>query len=176
MTDTRTNEWEFQGAVLGWLNAELEARPGMDFECATQEPSKITKHRSDLVVWRNRLAEGAFLTIELKTPKTAINQPELLSDACTKAQRWGAPVFAIWNMRSAELYRTPPAGKDATPDDRIGEWGAEPLVKKAEDWLRQEPQRAQQPKQCLSCLSAQPRLPCKNPQPDIAHEQHLYQS
>ena len=118
MPKYKSNEWEFQGEVLKWLQAEISKRPGMGLDKATQEPSRITAHRSDLIVWQDRAAEIAFLSWELKKPDTPITSPALLSDACSKAQRWGAPFFAIWNMRVAELYRTP-SGRDATPSDRV---------------------------------------------------------
>ena len=62
----KTNEWEFQGEILKWLNEEIQRRPGMQLDKATQEPSKITQKRNDLVIWWNRTAESAFLTLELK--------------------------------------------------------------------------------------------------------------
>lgn len=95
-----TNEWEFQGEVLNWLNEEIRRRSGMGLNRATQEASKVTPKRNDLVVWWNRAAESAFLTIELKTPTTPINDPKLLSDGHEKAKRWGAPFFAIWSSES----------------------------------------------------------------------------
>ena len=64
-----------------------------------------------------RAAEAAFLEIELKTPTTPITDPDLLDDATEKAQKFGAPYFAIWNMQAAELYLTPPVGQRVTPAD-----------------------------------------------------------
>jgi methylase of polypeptide subunit release factors len=130
-----TNEWEFQGAVLEWINAEIIKRPGMGLDRATQEPSKVTPQRNDLVVWRNRIAENAFLTIELKTPTTSIMDPTLLQDAFQKAQRWNAPYFAIWNMQTAEIYETPCVPLMVTPQHRFYNWPTDGLVKKVEDWL-----------------------------------------
>ena len=118
MPKFKTNEWEFQGEVLTWINEQIKRRPGLGLDKATQEPSKITPQRSDLVVWWNRAAISAFLTIELKTPATPINDPKFLGDASEKASRWGAPCFAIWNMQTAELYKTPAKGT-ATPADRV---------------------------------------------------------
>lgn len=134
-----TNEWEFQGQVVTWLNFEIERRPGLELDKATQEPSKLTPKRNDLVVWWNRNAESAFLTIELKTPETPITDPAFLSDACNKAQRWDAPVFAIWNMQVAELYHTPHNSRMATPADRIEAWRPDPLVLSVNDWLKPKP-------------------------------------
>ena len=133
-----TNEWEFQGQVLGWLSNEIRDRPGIALDKATQEPSKLTPKRNDLVVWTNRVAESAFLTIELKTPETPLTDFAFLADADLKAKRWGAPFFAIWNMQAAELYRTPATSHGATPEDRIYAWSPDPLVRAVDDWLKPE--------------------------------------
>ncbi len=134
MSKQRTNEWEFQGQVLTWLNQQIERRPGLGLDMATQEPSKLTPKRNDLVVWWNRNAGSAFLTIELKTPKTPLTDPNLLADASIKASRWQATCFAIWNMQAAELYRTPATGI-ATPDDRVHVFPMNTLIGSVDDWL-----------------------------------------
>lgn len=130
-----TNEQEFQGQVLSWLNEELSRRPGLGLDRATQETSKIDRKRNDLIVWRRRASHDAFFTLELKTPTTAITNPELLTDACLKAQRWNAPYFAIWNMQAAELYNTPPEDKRATPSDKLLPFPLIKEVRRVEDWL-----------------------------------------
>jgi len=134
MPKHKSNEWEFQGAVLTWINDQISHRPGLGLDKATQEPSKITPKRSDVVIWWNRAADNAFFTIELKTPEVPINDPKLLSDASEKATRWGAPCFAIWNMQMAELYRTPKEGT-ATPADRVHQFALNPLIASVDDWL-----------------------------------------
>ncbi len=139
MAKHKTNEWEFQGEVLTWINDQIARRPGLGLDKATQEPSKITPKRSDLVVWWNRVANSAFFTIELKTPALPITDPELLSDASEKARRWEAPCFAIWNMQMAELYRTPATGV-ATPADRVHEFALNSLISTIDDWL--DPKKA----------------------------------
>jgi methylase of polypeptide subunit release factors len=133
-----TNEWEVQGEVLRWLNEDIARRPGMGLDKATQEPSKATPKRNDLVVWSNRASESAFLTFELKTPKTPISDATLISDADQKAKRWGAPYFAIWNMQAAELYRTPILGVEANPSHRLSSWLPDPLLNSVGDWLNPE--------------------------------------
>lgn len=131
-----TGEQEFQGSVLEWLNQEIRRRPGLKLDRATQEkPRRSSGKRSDVVVWRNRAASGAFLAIELKTVTTPLNDPVLFADAIEKAQFWGAPYFAIWNMREAELYPTPPAGGTVTPAQAIRRWPPETLMRRVEDWL-----------------------------------------
>jgi methylase of polypeptide subunit release factors len=130
----RTNEWELQGEANNWLNQEIALRPGMGLGKATQEPSKLTAHRSDLVVWINRVAEDAFLAIEVKTPKTPISDVQLFRDAEEKARRWGAPYFAIWNMQCAELYRMV-SKRAVTPSDQVRSWPLDTRIRSVEDWL-----------------------------------------
>jgi type I restriction-modification system DNA methylase subunit len=134
MPKHRTSEWEFQGQVLTWINEQITRRPGLGLDKATQEPSKITPQRSDLVVWWNRPANSAFLAIELKKPEVPITDPEFLADASRKASRWEAPCFAIWNMQVAELYKTPRDGI-ATPADCVHQFPMNPTVSSVDDWL-----------------------------------------
>lgn len=135
-----TNEWEFQGQVLTWLNAEIKRRPGLGLDRATQEPSTVTPKRNDLVVWVSRQAEEALLCVELKTPLTPISSPTVFADAEAKARRWGAPFFAIWNMQSAELYRSSLGNRPSDPTDRLFAWEPDPLVRDVSDWLTTGPQ------------------------------------
>jgi type I restriction-modification system DNA methylase subunit len=139
MPKHKSNEWEFQGEALTWVNEQIKRRPGLGLDKATQEPSKINPKRSDLVIWWNRAADSAFLTMELKTPAIPINDPNFLSDASEKANRWGAPCFAIWNMQTAELYKTPAKGL-ATPADRVHVFAINPLITSVDDWL--DPKKA----------------------------------
>lgn len=138
MAKHKSNEWEFQGQVLTWINEQISKRPGLGLDRATQEPSKTTPKRSDLVIWRNRIANDAFFTVELKTPQVSITDPKLLADASEKAIRWSAPCFAIWNMQVAELYKTPKSGV-ATPADRVYPFPMNPLIASVDDWL--DPQK-----------------------------------
>ncbi|MDZ4858044.1 MAG: N-6 DNA methylase [Candidatus Hydrogenedentes bacterium] len=133
----KTNELEFQGEVLGWLNHEIKRRPGLKIDRASQEkPRQTSGKRSDLIIWKDRSAEAAFLALELKTPDTSINDPVFFADAIEKAQHWSAPYFVIWNMREAELYPTPPKGGMVTPAGVLKRWPALTAVTKLEDWLR----------------------------------------
>ena len=131
-----TNEWEFQGRVLEWLNDAIHRSPGRGLEKVTQEPSKITRHRSDLVVWFERSRETAFLTIEIKTPSTLITDPKTFLDARKKAQRWESKFFAIWNMQVAELYKTPDNDESISPADCLHLFPLDTQVHSIEDWLR----------------------------------------
>src|SRR5688500_2362722 len=110
-----SSEQEFQGQVLSWMNREIDRNPSLALDRATQEPSKISRKRNDLVIWANREAEQVFLTGELKTPTTPLSDNALLDDACEKARRWRAPYFFIWNMQAAEIYRTPAGTRPVNP-------------------------------------------------------------
>jgi len=134
MAKKKTSEQEFQGDVVTWFNEEIKRRVNIGLDKTTQEPSKITPKRSDVVVWWNRAAIHAFFALELKTPTTPITDLELLNDATAKAQSWNAPYFVIWNMQVAHLYRTPVSGF-ATPNDLVFSFPANPHIQSVEDWL-----------------------------------------
>jgi N-6 DNA Methylase len=130
-----TNEQEFQGEVLNWINAELSRRH-FGLEKATQEKPRITSgKRNDLVIWKDRASEVAFLELELKGPSTALNDPLFIADAIEKGQYWSAPYFAIWNMQAAELYRTPALHEVVTPAETIYRSPILPVAN-VEDWLK----------------------------------------
>lgn len=132
-----TNELEFQGEVLNWLNAEITKRPALGLDLATQEKPRLQSgKRNDLVIWKDRPNEIAFMAIELKTPTTAINDPELLRDAIEKAQNWRADYFAVWNMRECEVYQTPAAGTAVLPTDAIMRSNDCASITSVEDWLK----------------------------------------
>ena len=60
-----TNELEFQGQVVSWLNENIAKHSGMGLDQATQEKPRISSgKRNDLVVWHSRAAERAFLSYE----------------------------------------------------------------------------------------------------------------
>ena len=132
-----TNEPEFQGQVIVWLNEEITKRSALDLDKATQEkPQELSRKRSDLIVWTNRLAEIAFLAIELKTPETPINDPIFFTDAINKAQYWGAKYLAIWNMREMEVYKTPDDSKPLLPSEAIYRSALPLAITEVEDWLK----------------------------------------
>jgi type I restriction enzyme M protein len=135
MARNRSNEWEYQGQVVTWLNEDITRRRALGLDRATQETSKITPKRSDLIVWKNRASENAFLEIELKPPTVGITDPRLFRDAAEKARRWEAPYFAISNMKSVELYRTPPENRSANPTDLLFQWPMIDEVSSIDDWL-----------------------------------------
>lgn len=133
----QSNELEFQGQVIVWLNDEIAKRSGLNLEKATQEkPRKSSGKRSDLIVWTDRAAEVAFLAIELKTPSTPINDPVFFADAIEKAQHWGAQYLALWNMRELEVYPTPAHGQALLPSDAISKSALPLAITQVEDWLK----------------------------------------
>ncbi|HEY0307838.1 MAG TPA: N-6 DNA methylase [Acidobacteriaceae bacterium] len=134
-----TNEMEFQGQVVTWLNENISNHSGMGLDRATQEkPRSSSGKRNDLVVWHSRVSLIAFLSFELKTPDTPISDAVFLADAIEKAQQWGSPYFAIWNMQEAELYPTPLVGSTVTPSDRLYHWPPTTGCDSLEDWLKPE--------------------------------------
>ena len=135
-TRKKTNELEFQGQVLVWLNDEISKRPGLHLDKATQEkPQTGSGHRSDLIVWVDRAKAIAFLAIELKTPVTPINDPHYFVDATLKAQKWQAEYLAVWNLRELEVYKTPALGESLLPSDVIFRPEPHPTITTIEDWL-----------------------------------------
>ena len=136
-TRKQTNELEFQGQVIVWLNQEIKKRPGLELDIATQEkPRHSSGKRSDLIVWSDRRGEIAFLAIELKTPTTPLNDPVFFADAIEKARHWNARYFALWNMREAEIYPTPAEGQRVFPDDALYRSSLPLAITQVEDWLR----------------------------------------
>jgi hypothetical protein len=134
-----TNEMEFQGQVVTWLNENISKHSGMGLDRATQEkPRSSSGKRNDLVVWQSRVSLIAFLSFELKTPDTPISDAVFLADAIEKAQQWGSPYFVIWNMQEAELYPTPLVGSTVTPSDRLHHWPPSTGCDSLEDWLKPE--------------------------------------
>ena len=134
----KSNELEFQGQVVVWLNEHLSKHSGLKLDKATQEkPRKTSGKRSDLIVWTDRANELAFLAVELKTPTTPINDPVFFADAIEKAQYWDAKYFALWNMRELEVYATPPAGTPAPlPTDALRRSSLPLAITQVEDWLK----------------------------------------
>jgi tRNA1(Val) A37 N6-methylase TrmN6 len=133
-----SNELEFQGQVLEWLNAELAKRRGLGLQATQEKPRVTSGKRSDLIVWKSRKSEDAFIAIELKTPLTPITDAVFFADAIEKAQHWKAPYFAVWNGQSAELYSTPKRGKDVSPVDAIKRWPPLGSIRQPDDWLKSE--------------------------------------
>lgn len=136
-TRKQTNELEFQGQVIVWLNEEIRKRPGLKLENATQEkPRKSSGKRSDLILWSDRVNEFAFLAVELKTPTTPINDPVFFADAIEKAQHWRAKYFALWNMRELEVYVTPSLGGSVLPTDALRRSSLPLAITQVDEWLK----------------------------------------
>src|ERR1700730_13647661 len=137
MARKTTNEQEFQGHIISHLNGEIGRRTGLDLDMATQEkPRKTSGKRSDMVVWKDRGAELAFLAIELKTPTTPINDPTFFADALEKGRHWKSQYFALWNMRQLEVYETVPAPRVAVPTDAIRRSSHPLAITHVEEWLK----------------------------------------
>ena len=118
------------------MNSVMSSR-SYGFDCATQEFANKDGKRSDIIVWSDVSARVAVLATELKTPTTALSDPTFRADAVRKAQTVNAPYLALWNMRRAELYRTPPQPrKTLESDDFIATVGEVASLTKVEHWLQ----------------------------------------
>ena len=133
----QTNELEFQGEVIVWLNDAINSRHRHRVHKATQEKPRVTSgKRSDLIVWTNRNTQNAFLAIELKTPSTPINDPDFVGDAVEKAHHWKASYVAVWNMREFEVYQTTQSGDIPLPDQAIARSKRPLPLTSVEEWLK----------------------------------------
>ena len=113
------------------------SKRSLGLDTATQEkPRKTSGHRSDMIVWIDRLAVLPFLAIELKTPTTPINDPVFFGDALAKGRYWKSKYFALWNMKDFELYETPPASRTPTPADVVKKSSRPLALTRVDDWLK----------------------------------------
>jgi N-6 DNA Methylase len=129
-----SNEWEFQGSAISWVNALIDDRD-LGLDEATQEFKNVDGRRSDMIVWRNRAAKEAVLAVELKRPEVPFD--DFQRDAVRKAQQVGAPYVALWNMRQLALFRTPMAPrKDLLPSDALSDTLLLPKISSVDDWMR----------------------------------------
>ncbi|WP_420264697.1 HsdM family class I SAM-dependent methyltransferase [Candidatus Magnetominusculus dajiuhuensis] len=110
MSDIKSNEREFSGQVISWLNEFLKDGE-YPFEVASSEASlKVAENETrfpDVQLWLNRKASQGFCGWELKTPTTPVDNEELLKNAAGKARAMGAGYFVTCNMRDAVIWRTP---------------------------------------------------------------------
>ncbi len=113
MGEVGSNEREFQGQVVSWLNEIINAG-GCSFTSASIEPSlkgKTGKTRfPDIVVWFDRESEAAHSLWELKQPRVPVDDPDLLEAALEKARRVGAHYIVTFNVREAILWDVPGPG------------------------------------------------------------------
>ncbi|MBF0517973.1 MAG: SAM-dependent DNA methyltransferase, partial [Nitrospirae bacterium] len=110
MSDVKSNEREFQGQVISWLNEFLKDGEH-PFEVASSEPSvKVADNETrfpDIQLWLNRQANQGFCGWELKTPATSAEDKELLDLFARKARAMHADYFVTCNMTDAVIWRTP---------------------------------------------------------------------
>ncbi len=121
MPDIKSNEREFAGQVISWLNEFLE-KGSYPFEVASSEHSvKVEKKTKfpDVQIWLSRKAQQGFCGWELKTPSTPVDDQELLTNAAEKARAMHADYFVTWNMRDAIIWRTPHWTEEITKLHRL---------------------------------------------------------
>lgn len=136
MSEVHSNEREFSGRVIVWLN-ELIGSGVYPFDTATGEVSikasgETTKF-PDVQIWLNRAAKQGFCDWEIKQPSIPADDPELLENAANKARAMGADYFVTWNMRNAILWRTPQAHTAVTAEDRVKEYSPIYEISQPED-------------------------------------------
>ena len=136
MPDFKSNEYEFQGLVVGWLN-EFLATGSYPFDTATQNPSLktgVTETKfPDVQLWIKYDAKLAYCGWELKTPKTQADDTELLKNATEKAHATGAEYFVTWNMRDAIIWKTPKPGEKVLAEHRVKPYPSLYEINDAED-------------------------------------------
>jgi len=141
MTDVKANELEFQSLVVSWLYQEL----GRDatkypFDLISANPSiKIGADATrfpDIEIWINRQAGQGFCDIELKTPATPVDDPELLEKAAEKSRAMKAEYFMTWNMRDTVIWRTPPAETKVDRVYRLHTYRSLDLIQEPDDLHR----------------------------------------
>ncbi len=136
MTEIKSNEREFSGQVIVWLNEFINGGnyPFNDItgETSIKAAGDTTKF-PDVQVWLNRAAKLGYCGWELKTPTTRADDPELLESAAAKARAMNADHFVTWNMRDAILWRTSQALFPVSATDRVEEYPSIPGVSKPED-------------------------------------------
>jgi type I restriction enzyme M protein len=135
--DIRTNEREFSGQVVSWLNQILQSG-NYPFETVTGETSIRIAGEStrypDTAIWLNRKAGLAFCFAELKTPDTPATDQSTLDLAAKKARAVDANYFITWNMRDAALWRTPKGIRHSVAEwNRIKSYSALIKISSLED-------------------------------------------
>jgi hypothetical protein len=133
---------EFQGQVNSWINAFVQAHPGLGVEGSSIEFKNVARKRADLIIWQDRTNQEGLLAAELKNPRVPLSDIEWRRDVVAKAHRVGAKFVALWNMQTLQLFRTPDSGDGLRDADHfIAELGHLPQLVNVDDWLLQENRR-----------------------------------
>jgi type I restriction enzyme M protein len=139
MQKIKSNEDEFKSQAISWLNEFLK-QGSYPFEVASAEPSvKVQAKKTkfpDVQIWLNRKAQQGFCGWELKTPKTPVDDQELLENAAEKARAMHADYFVTWNMRDAVIWRTPQWTETVTRVHRLKTYSSMHQIDSPEDlWV-----------------------------------------
>ena len=136
MAETKANEREFQGQVIGWIEKQI-SHGGLPFEKATSDSSLSglpTVRFPDVLLLLDFAGQRPFCGWELKTPKTDVRDKRLLKDAVEKAQNLKAKYFVTWNMQTAIIWRTPAKTITTVKEkDKVREFGPEPRIQSVDD-------------------------------------------
>lgn len=124
MPSFKSNEWEFQGMVVGWLN-EFLATGSYPFDTATANTSlKVpdsTKY-PDVLLWINYTANSGYCGWELKPPAIKADDTDLLKNAVEKARTMQAAYFVTWNMHEAIIWQTPKPNEIVKAENRVKQY------------------------------------------------------
>jgi hypothetical protein len=135
MPSFKSNEWEFQGMVVGWLN-EFLATGSYPFDTATANTSlKVpdsTKY-PDVLLWINYTANSGYCGWELKPPTIKADDTELLKNAVEKAHTMQADYFVTWNMRDAIIWQTPKPNEIVKAEHRVKQYPSLYAINNVED-------------------------------------------
>lgn len=167
MASIKSNENEFRGQVLSWLN-EFLSSGNYPFDSATSDPSiKVSDKKTrfpDIQIWINREAQQGFCGWELKTPITKVDDPNLLDNAVEKARAMNALWFVTWNMQDTIIWTMPKPGEPISSLQRYKEYPSIYDINKPDDaWSEPNKNRLKdRAKEILTDLAT------------LYHEGHLY--
>ncbi|MCD6594741.1 N-6 DNA methylase [bacterium] len=105
MTKIKTNEREFQGYVLKWINDIIKSGSYEVKEASIETGVKdVTTKFPDIILWKSREAQNAIATIELKNTLTQIDDRELLENGSKKGANLKCKYLITWNVRESALW------------------------------------------------------------------------
>ncbi len=138
MYDIHTTENEFRSQVTHWLNSFIELGTA-PFEVATSDPSLKSEagiRFPDIQIWLNRQTQQGFCGWELKTPRTPVDNQDLLENAAQKARVMQVNYFVTWNMKEAVIWRTPEHGAEVAREHRLKTYPAIHQIREPDDlWV-----------------------------------------
>lgn len=122
-----TNEREWQGEVLSWLNAA--AKPPIT---QVSQETGVSGRFPDLIFWASRATSTALALCELKGVETPARDAELIKTATEKCRNLHVGILVTWNMAEAIVWKV-----DTTSCSEL--WSYPPIeVSDTKKWHRHE--------------------------------------